>query len=228
MTLEWFGLPDELKRHREQIDFGLEGQDERRAAAGSGCRPRCRSASRSAIDGAGAPTTRQTGAVRDRLPLPAAVRRAGEALADSRRARSPGTRSSSAGGARGPANEELVEMIQRGRLSELARGRLSTSADRSSRTRGARRGARPGVPRQRRRHGPRPRRRGRAARRLASTSLLLARLPVHRADRGRRPRAPDPDGRHPPSRGRRVVRPLDETRHLGQGARQLRRATGVG
>ena len=26
MTLEWFGLPDELKRHREQIDYGLKGK----------------------------------------------------------------------------------------------------------------------------------------------------------------------------------------------------------
>src|SRR3712207_255907 len=26
MTLEWFGLPDHLKRHREQIDYGLKGK----------------------------------------------------------------------------------------------------------------------------------------------------------------------------------------------------------
>ncbi len=25
MTLEWFGLPDDLKRHKEQLDFGLKG-----------------------------------------------------------------------------------------------------------------------------------------------------------------------------------------------------------
>ncbi len=26
LTLEWFGLPDELKRHSEQLDFGFKGQ----------------------------------------------------------------------------------------------------------------------------------------------------------------------------------------------------------
>ena len=26
LTVEWFGLPDELKRHSEQLDFGFKGQ----------------------------------------------------------------------------------------------------------------------------------------------------------------------------------------------------------
>ena len=25
MTLEWFGLPDEMKRHTEQIEYGMKG-----------------------------------------------------------------------------------------------------------------------------------------------------------------------------------------------------------
>jgi ring-1,2-phenylacetyl-CoA epoxidase subunit PaaA len=26
LTVEWFGLPDDLKRHSEQLDFGFKGQ----------------------------------------------------------------------------------------------------------------------------------------------------------------------------------------------------------
>ena len=34
LTLEWFGLPDELKQHSEQLDYGFKGKsnDELRQA----------------------------------------------------------------------------------------------------------------------------------------------------------------------------------------------------
>jgi ring-1,2-phenylacetyl-CoA epoxidase subunit PaaA len=116
MTLEWFGLPDDLKRHREQIDFGLKGKtnDELRQIWMSTAVPFCESI------GIRVPAhlDARTGAYVIDAPFPQQFDERGkrwlteegeiswEAVLERWRAR-------------GPANEELVDMIQRGRL-ELA------------------------------------------------------------------------------------------------------------
>ncbi len=79
MTLEWFGLPDHLKRHTEQIDYGLKGKtnDELRQEWMSTAVPFCESI------GIDVPAHLRRGGeeVRGRLSVPGSVRRAGEALA---------------------------------------------------------------------------------------------------------------------------------------------------
>ena len=116
MTLEWFGLPDDLKRHREQIDFGLKGKtnDELRQIWMSTAVPFCESI------GIRVPAhlDAQTGRYVVDTPFPQQfdeqdkrwLTEEGEISWDTVLGRWRG---------RGPANEELVEMIQRGRL-ELA------------------------------------------------------------------------------------------------------------
>jgi ring-1,2-phenylacetyl-CoA epoxidase subunit PaaA len=117
MTLEWFGLPDDLKRHREQIDYGLKGKtnDELRQAWLSTAVPFCESIR---IEVPAHYDSSQDEYVID-CPFPQQfdeqekrwLTEEGEISWDEVMVRWRG---------RGPANEELVEMIQRGRL-ELAR-----------------------------------------------------------------------------------------------------------
>jgi len=116
MTLEWFGLPDELKRHRDQIDFGLKGRtnDELRQIWMSSAVPFCESI------GVEVPAhlDATTGQYTIDTPFPQQFDEAekrwleeeGEISWDAVLTRWR---------ARGPANEELVDMVQRGRL-ELA------------------------------------------------------------------------------------------------------------
>jgi ring-1,2-phenylacetyl-CoA epoxidase subunit PaaA len=116
MTLEWFGLPDNLKRHREQIDYGLKGKtnDELRQAWMSTAVPFSRSIG---IDVPAHYDSQRDEYVID-CPFPQQfdeqakrwLSEEGEISWDEVLERWR---------ARGPANEELVEMIQRGRL-ELA------------------------------------------------------------------------------------------------------------
>jgi ring-1,2-phenylacetyl-CoA epoxidase subunit PaaA len=117
MTLEWFGLPDDLKRHRDQIDYGLKGKtnDELRQIWMSTAVPFCESI------GIRVPAhlDPQTGSYVIDTAFPQQfdeeekrwLTEAGEipwatVLERWRR--------------RGPANEELVETIQRGRVEWLA------------------------------------------------------------------------------------------------------------
>ena len=67
MTLEWFGLPDEMKRHTEQIEYGLKGStnDQLRQTWMSTAVPLCEE---HGLDGAGPP--RRGRPVRARLPVP--------------------------------------------------------------------------------------------------------------------------------------------------------------
>jgi ring-1,2-phenylacetyl-CoA epoxidase subunit PaaA len=117
MTLEWFGLPDSLKQHRDQLDLGLKGMsnDELRQAWMSTAVPFCESIG---ID-VPAHLDAQTGRYVIDTPFPQQfdeqakrwLTEEGEiswetVLERWRR--------------RGPAREELVEMIQRGRLERLA------------------------------------------------------------------------------------------------------------
>lgn len=115
MTLEWFGLPDDLKRHRDQIDFGLKGRtnDELRQIWMSTAVPFCESI------GIAVPAHRDDdGRFVIDTPFPQQfderakrwLSEEGEISWDDVLARWR---------ARGPANEQLVEMIQRGRV-ELA------------------------------------------------------------------------------------------------------------
>jgi ring-1,2-phenylacetyl-CoA epoxidase subunit PaaA len=113
MTLEWFGLPDALKRHREQIDYGLKGKtnDELRQMWMSTAVPFCESI------GIRVPAhlDRQAGTFVIDTPFPQQfderekrwLTEEGEISWDIVLERWR---------ARGPANAELVEMIQRGRL----------------------------------------------------------------------------------------------------------------
>jgi ring-1,2-phenylacetyl-CoA epoxidase subunit PaaA len=117
MTLEWFGLPDDLKRHRDQIDFGLKGKtnDELRQIWMSTAVPFCESIG---ID-VPAHLDAQTGRYVIDTPFPQQFDEqekrwlteegeiSWEAVLERWRRR-------------GPANEELVETIQRGRLERLA------------------------------------------------------------------------------------------------------------
>jgi len=112
MTLEWFGLPDDLKRHRDQIDFGLKGRtnDELRQIWMSTAVPFCESI------GIAVParfdTTENRYVIETPFPQQFDERQKrwlaeeGEISWDEVLARWR---------ARGPANEQLVEMIQRGR-----------------------------------------------------------------------------------------------------------------
>jgi ring-1,2-phenylacetyl-CoA epoxidase subunit PaaA len=117
MTLEWFGLPDHLKRHREQIEYGLKGRtnDELRQTWMSTAVPFCESIG---ID-VPAHYDAEGGEYVVDCPFPVQfderekrwLLEEGEITWDDvlerwRR--------------RGPANEELVEMIQRGRLQRTA------------------------------------------------------------------------------------------------------------
>ena len=92
LTLEWFGLPDERKRHGIQLEYGFKGMTQRRAAPDVDGRGR-------AVHGRGRPRrARRTGTRRserwvDRLPVPGALRRGAQARGCSTRGRSPGTRS---------------------------------------------------------------------------------------------------------------------------------------
>jgi ring-1,2-phenylacetyl-CoA epoxidase subunit PaaA len=117
MTLEWFGLPDDLKRHRDQLDLGLKGKsnDELRQLWMSTAVPFCESIG---ID-VPAHLDERTGHYVIDTPFPQQfdeeekrwLTEEGEiswALVLERWRR------------RGPANEELVEMIQRGRMERLA------------------------------------------------------------------------------------------------------------
>jgi ring-1,2-phenylacetyl-CoA epoxidase subunit PaaA len=116
MTPEGFGLPDDLKRHREQIDFGLKGKtnDELRQIWMSSAVPFCESIG---ID-VPAHLDAATGTYAIDTPFPQQF--------DEREKRWLTEEGNISWDvvlerwrARGPANEELVEMIQRGRL-ELA------------------------------------------------------------------------------------------------------------
>jgi ring-1,2-phenylacetyl-CoA epoxidase subunit PaaA len=117
MTLEWFGLPDSLKRHRDQLDFGLKGKsnDELRQTWMSTAVPFCESI------GITVPAHLDTGTGQYVIDTPFPqqfdeqekrwLTEEGEITWETvlerwRR--------------RGPANEELVEMIQRGRVERLA------------------------------------------------------------------------------------------------------------
>jgi ring-1,2-phenylacetyl-CoA epoxidase subunit PaaA len=116
MTLEWFGLPDDLKRHREQIDFGLKGKtnDELRQIWMSTAVPFCESigiAVPAHLDSSSGHYVIDT-------PFPQQFdERAKRWLVEE--GEIPWDTVLERWRARGPANEELVEMIQRGRL-ELA------------------------------------------------------------------------------------------------------------
>jgi ring-1,2-phenylacetyl-CoA epoxidase subunit PaaA len=117
MTLEWFGLPDHLKRHREQIDYGLKGKtnDELRQEWMSTAVPFCESIGidvpahydsakgEYAID---CPFPQQFDEEEKRWLLEEGEITWDEVLERWRR--------------RGPANQELVEMLQRGRLQRTA------------------------------------------------------------------------------------------------------------
>jgi ring-1,2-phenylacetyl-CoA epoxidase subunit PaaA len=117
MTLEWFGLPDHLKRHREQIDYGLKGKtnDELRQEWMSTAVPFCESIG---ID-VPAHFDAATGRYVVDCPFPMQfderekrwLFEEGEITWDDVMERWR---------RRGPANEELVEMLQRGRLERLA------------------------------------------------------------------------------------------------------------
>jgi ring-1,2-phenylacetyl-CoA epoxidase subunit PaaA len=117
MTLEWFGLPDHLKRHREQIDYGLKGKtnDELRQEWMSTAVPFCESI------GIDVPAHFDAATGRYVVDCPFPVQfderekrwlfEEGEITWDDVMERWR---------RRGPANEELVEMLQRGRLERLA------------------------------------------------------------------------------------------------------------
>ncbi len=82
LTLEWFGLPDDRKQHSEQLDYGFKGKsnDQLRQTWMAEVVPFMEEIG---IDGAGAPR-RRARPLRDRLPVPGAVRR-GEAGVAARR-----------------------------------------------------------------------------------------------------------------------------------------------
>ena len=84
LTLEWFGLPDNRKQHSEQLDYGFKGKsnDELRQAWMREVVPFMEEIG---IRGTGA-LRPGAGPLRDRLPVPGAVRR-GEARVAARRRR---------------------------------------------------------------------------------------------------------------------------------------------
>jgi ring-1,2-phenylacetyl-CoA epoxidase subunit PaaA len=116
MTLEWFGLPDDLKRHRDQIEFGLKGKtnDELRQIWMSTAVPFCESIG---ID-VPAHLDTQTGEYVIDTPFPQQFDES-EKRWLTEEGEIPWDAVLERWRARGPANEELVEMIQRGRI-ELA------------------------------------------------------------------------------------------------------------
>ena len=189
MTLEWFGLPDHLKRHREQIDYGLKGKtnDELRQEWMSTAVPFCESIG---IDVPAHYDAAEDGYVID-CPFPVQfderekrwLLEEGEitwdevhgALAPAR----PGER-----GARRDDPARTAPADGAGRLSAMAtearvRAALAEVLDPEYPVSLVDMGLVRGVEIQRL-DGSRRRR------------LLLARLSVHRADRGRHPRAPAP------------------------------------
>jgi len=118
MTLEWFGLPDDLKRHKDQIEYGLKGKtnDELRQEWLSTAVPLCETL------GLRVPAhlDQATAEFVIDCPFPAEfderekrwLLEEGEISWEQVQERWR---------RRGPANEELVEHIQRGRLRrELA------------------------------------------------------------------------------------------------------------
>jgi ring-1,2-phenylacetyl-CoA epoxidase subunit PaaA len=118
MTLEWFGLPDSLKRHRDQIDYGLKGRtnDELRQDWLSTAVPFCESIG---IDVPAHHDAARGEYVLD-CPFPAHFDEGEKrwALEDGE---ITWERVLTRWRGRGSANEELVEMIQRGHLERLAR-----------------------------------------------------------------------------------------------------------
>ena len=89
LTLEWFGLPDSLKQHSEQLDYGFKGKsnDQLRQAWMSEVVPFMEEI------GIRVPAhfDAERDALRDRLSVPSSVRR-GEAVVVARRTgRSRGT-----------------------------------------------------------------------------------------------------------------------------------------
>lgn len=117
MTLEWFGLPDELKRHRDQIDFGLKGKtnDELRQIWMSTAVPFCESIG---ID-VPAHLDRETARYVIHAPFPQQFDEQ-EKRWLTEEGEIPWATVLERWQRRGPANEELVETIQRGRIERLA------------------------------------------------------------------------------------------------------------
>jgi ring-1,2-phenylacetyl-CoA epoxidase subunit PaaA len=117
MTLEWFGLPDDLKRHRDQIDFGLKGQtnDELRQIWMSTAVPFCESI------GIEVPAhlDTHTGRYVIDTPFPQQFDEQ-EKRWLTEEGEIPWATVLERWQRRGPANEELVDTIQRGRIERLA------------------------------------------------------------------------------------------------------------
>ena len=117
MTLEWFGLPDDLKRHRDQIDYGLKGKtnDELRQIWMSTAVPFCESI------GIRVPAhlDTQTGSYVIDTAFPQQFDEE-EKRWLTEEGEIPWATVLERWRRRGPANEELVETIQRGRVEWLA------------------------------------------------------------------------------------------------------------
>jgi ring-1,2-phenylacetyl-CoA epoxidase subunit PaaA len=117
MTLEWFGLPDHLKRHREQIDYGLKGKtnDELRQEWMSTAVPFC--------DSIGIDVPAHYDSARGEYvidcPFPQQFDE-GEKRWLTEEGEISWEEVLERWRRRGPANEELVEMIQRGRHERMA------------------------------------------------------------------------------------------------------------
>ena len=109
LTLEWFGLPDERKRHGIQLEYGFKGMgnDELRQAWMGEVVPFMEEVG---IDVPAHWDEERT--LRDRLPVPARVRRGGEAVA----LRGPISWDEvmMRWKARGPMNQDYVGQLQRG------------------------------------------------------------------------------------------------------------------
>ena len=113
LTVEWFGLPDDLKRHSEQLGFGFKGKsnDELRQTWMSTAVP--------LVQGLGLSVPAHLDAdrrhVRPRLPFPGAGSTRKRSRGCSRKGRFPGTKFSCVGSSAGPMNEQYVENLQRGK-----------------------------------------------------------------------------------------------------------------
>ena len=127
LTLEWFGLPDERKRHGIQLEYGFKGMsnDELRQTWMAAVVPFMEEV------GLDVPAHRDedAGPLRHRLPVPGPLRRGAQALAARRGPDLVGRGAWSAGRRRGPMNEDYVERLQRGyrayggeRMSALVTG----------------------------------------------------------------------------------------------------------
>jgi ring-1,2-phenylacetyl-CoA epoxidase subunit PaaA len=117
MTLEWFGLPDELKRHGEQIDYGLKGKtnDQLRQVWMSTAVPFCESI------GIAVPAHHDSTSGRYVIDCPFPQQfdeQEKRWLTEEHEI--PWEQVVERWRGRGPANEELVEMIQRGRHELVA------------------------------------------------------------------------------------------------------------